>query len=54
MNKLYEKYNGKLKIETIISREKDNNSLYGRIPFLLKNKILEKKLAYKSIVITLM
>jgi ferredoxin--NADP+ reductase len=41
MKKLCTKYNGKLKIQTVISREKNENSLTGRIPFLLKNKILE-------------
>ncbi|QFQ32726.1 ferredoxin--NADP(+) reductase [Buchnera aphidicola (Aphis fabae)] len=41
MKQLYLKYNRKLKIQTIISREKDNDSLLGRIPFLLKNKIIE-------------
>ncbi|QFQ31839.1 FAD-binding oxidoreductase [Buchnera aphidicola] len=44
MKKLYQKYNGKLKIQTIVSREKDRNSLLGRIPFLLKNKIIENKI----------
>jgi ferredoxin--NADP+ reductase len=47
MNKLYKNYNGKLKIETIVSREKTNDSLNGRIPFLLKNHILEKKIGLK-------
>lgn len=42
--KLYKQYNGKLKIQTIVSRENNKNSLHGRIPFLLKNKILEKKI----------
>ncbi|QCO71119.1 FAD-binding oxidoreductase [Buchnera aphidicola] len=42
MKELCKKYNGKLKIQTITSREKNPNSLTGRIPFLLKNKILEK------------
>lgn len=44
MKKLQKKYKGKLKIQTIISREENTNSLTGRIPFLLKNKILEKKI----------
>ncbi|QCI16797.1 ferredoxin--NADP(+) reductase [Buchnera aphidicola (Aphis craccivora)] len=44
MKQLCLKYNGKLKIQTIVSREKDNNSLPGRIPFLLKNKIIENKI----------
>ncbi|QCI23004.1 FAD-binding oxidoreductase [Buchnera aphidicola] len=44
MKELYKKYNGKLKIQTITSRENNINSLTGRIPFLLKNKILEKNI----------
>ncbi|WP_343154232.1 FAD-binding oxidoreductase [Buchnera aphidicola (Aphis aurantii)] len=44
MQKLHSKYNGKLKIQTIVSREKNNNSLLGRIPFLLQTEILEKKI----------
>ncbi|QCI19089.1 FAD-binding oxidoreductase [Buchnera aphidicola] len=44
MEKLCKKYNGKLKIQTILSREKDKNSLSGRIPFLLENKIIEQKI----------
>ncbi|AWH90247.1 ferredoxin--NADP(+) reductase [Buchnera aphidicola (Melanaphis sacchari)] len=47
LKKIHKKYNGKLKIQTITSREKDNNSLFGRIPFLLKNNILEKKIGLK-------
>ncbi|AYN24520.1 FAD-binding oxidoreductase [Buchnera aphidicola] len=47
MKELHKKYNGKLKIETILSREKIDNSLHGRIPFLLKNQILEKKIGLK-------
>ncbi|ALD15501.1 ferredoxin-NADP reductase [Buchnera aphidicola (Aphis glycines)] len=44
MKKLCEKYDGKLRIQTIISREKNNNSLLGRIPFLIKNRVIEKKI----------
>ncbi|QCI17375.1 ferredoxin--NADP(+) reductase [Buchnera aphidicola (Aphis helianthi)] len=44
MKKLYIKYHGKLKIQTIVSREKDNDSLSGRIPFLLAHNIIEKKI----------
>jgi len=44
MKKLQEKYNGKLKIQTILSREKHESSLTGRIPFLLTRKILEKNI----------
>lgn len=43
MKKLCQKYNGKLKIQTIISREQHKESLTGRIPFLINSKILEKK-----------
>ncbi|ANZ22756.1 ferredoxin--NADP reductase [Buchnera aphidicola (Diuraphis noxia)] len=42
MKELRTKYQGKLKIQTILSREKNKNSLTGRIPFLLKNQRLEK------------
>lgn len=42
MEKLAKKYNGKLTIQTIVSREKDHNSLTGRIPDLLDRRILEK------------
>ncbi len=44
MKELYQKYNGKLTIQTVLSREESKNSLTGRIPFLLNNKILEKKI----------
>lgn len=47
MKELYIKYNGKLRIQTIVSREKDNNSLSGRIPFLLKNRMIESKIGLK-------
>ncbi|QCI25759.1 ferredoxin--NADP(+) reductase [Buchnera aphidicola (Sitobion avenae)] len=46
MKELHEKYNGKLKIQTITSREKNKNSLTGRIPFLLKNQTLEKHIGF--------
>lgn len=46
MKELQEKYNGKLKIQTITSREKNNISLTGRIPFLLNSKILEKHIGF--------
>ncbi|WP_425619652.1 FAD-binding oxidoreductase [Buchnera aphidicola] len=42
MKELQKKYNGKLKIQTITSQEKNNHSLTGRIPLLLKNNILEQ------------
>jgi ferredoxin--NADP+ reductase len=44
MNKLYTKYKRKLKIQTIVSREIVHDSLCGRIPYLLKNKVLENKI----------
>lgn len=47
MNKLKEKYKSKLIIQTIISREKKNNSLFGRIPKLINTGELEKKLNKK-------
>ncbi|WWP00598.1 MAG: ferredoxin--NADP(+) reductase [Candidatus Dasytiphilus stammeri] len=43
MEQLKHLYNGKLKIETIISRENFNGSLCGRIPHLIKNGELEKR-----------
>lgn len=46
MNKLHKKYNGKLTIQTITSREIKGNSLTGRIPFLLKNGSLEKNIGF--------
>lgn len=36
MKKLYQKYNGKLKIQTIVSREKDRNSLLEEFLFIKK------------------
>ncbi|QCI17951.1 ferredoxin--NADP(+) reductase [Buchnera aphidicola (Acyrthosiphon lactucae)] len=44
MKELHEKYNGKLIIKTITSREKNKSSLTGRIPFLLHSKVLEKSI----------
>lgn len=41
LKKLQHRYNGKLRIQTIISREKAKHSLTGRIPVLIKNGILE-------------
>ncbi|WP_159715040.1 ferredoxin--NADP(+) reductase [Blochmannia endosymbiont of Camponotus nipponensis] len=43
MQKLKIFYNGKLHIQTIISQEKYPNSLFGRIPTLIENDSLEKK-----------
>ncbi|MCW5196796.1 ferredoxin--NADP(+) reductase [Buchnera aphidicola (Pemphigus obesinymphae)] len=43
INKLKKKHEGKLHIHTIVSREKTDNSLMGRIPNLIKNKELENK-----------
>lgn len=37
-------YNGKLIIQTILSQEQSNRSLYGRIPILIKNNLLEKSI----------
>jgi len=42
MQQLEIEYNGKLRICTLVSREKFINSLYGRIPMLIKNNALEK------------
>nr|BET44463.1 MAG: ferredoxin--NADP(+) reductase [Candidatus Aschnera chinzeii] len=41
MKQLENKYSGKLKIQTIVSREKTSHSLMGRIPLLIKNHQLE-------------
>lgn len=47
MKKLKKKYKGKLKIQTIISREKKTNSLHGRIPNLIDNGKLENSMNEK-------
>lgn len=47
MKKLYSQYNGKLKIQIILSREKKNTCLLGRIPSLLENQLLEKTVGFK-------
>ncbi|XBC44359.1 MAG: FAD-binding oxidoreductase [Buchnera aphidicola (Schlechtendalia peitan)] len=47
MNNLEKKYNGKLKIQTIVSRELTQSTLHGRITTLLENGILEKTLDMK-------
>ncbi|MXP56641.1 ferredoxin--NADP(+) reductase [Pantoea sp. Mhis] len=47
MQKLYYKYMDKLKIITIVSREKNINSLHGRIPQLIKNGDLENAVGLK-------
>lgn len=44
INKLKKKYKEKLITQIIISRENKKNSLFGRIPNLIKNGKLEKKL----------
>ncbi|URJ25066.1 FAD-binding oxidoreductase [Candidatus Blochmannia ocreatus (nom. nud.)] len=47
MHKLQCFYRGKLHVYTIISREDSVHSLFGRIPFLIKNDILEAKVGFK-------
>lgn len=42
MNKLKKKYGDKLLIQTVISREKNINSITGRIPYLIESNILER------------
>ncbi|BAH83471.1 ferredoxin--NADP(+) reductase [Candidatus Ishikawella capsulata] len=42
MEELKEIYQGKLHIQTIISREKKHGHLHGRIPCLIKNNLLEE------------
>ncbi|ANF17275.1 ferredoxin-NADP reductase [Buchnera aphidicola (Schlechtendalia chinensis)] len=44
MHELKKKYDKKLHIKTIVSREITNLSLHGRIPELLRNKSLENEL----------
>ncbi len=41
MQQLQQRYNGKLKIQTIVSREQNTGSLTGRIPTLMQNGQLE-------------
>ncbi|MGP1930700.1 MAG: ferredoxin--NADP(+) reductase [Arsenophonus sp. ET-YP4-MAG3] len=47
MKTLEKKYQGKLKIQTIVSREKKTNSLNGRIPALIENGQLEQSVKTK-------
>jgi ferredoxin--NADP+ reductase len=42
MNKLQLRYQGKLKIHTVVSREQHSGSLHGRIPQLISNGSLER------------
>lgn len=44
IKKLCQNYRGKLRIQTVISREVTKNSLNGRIPTLIENGILEASL----------
>ncbi|CAD83275.1 ferredoxin--NADP reductase [Candidatus Blochmanniella floridana] len=44
MTELQKAYNGKLLIQTILSREYSFNSMYGYIPTLIENNTLEKKI----------
>ncbi|PPI88705.1 ferredoxin--NADP(+) reductase [Candidatus Pantoea edessiphila] len=44
INSLQKKYNGKLQVKTIVSREKIFGSLHGRIPDLISNGELEKSI----------
>ncbi|CAL4325779.1 FAD-binding oxidoreductase [Buchnera aphidicola] len=46
IKKICIKMHGKLKIQTIISRENHHSSLHGRIPYLLQNEQLEKTIGY--------
>lgn len=47
LKNLTQVYNKKLRIITVVSREKHSYSLSGRIPTLIKNKILENKVGFK-------
>ncbi|WP_294912026.1 ferredoxin--NADP(+) reductase [Tatumella sp. UBA2305] len=42
MQQLQQQFNGKLRIQTIVSREKSEGSLTGRIPGLIENGMLEQ------------
>lgn len=44
IRKLQHFYNGKLHVQTIISQEESSGSLFGRIPNLIENDSLEKKI----------
>lgn len=44
MQQLQKKYNNQLFIQTIVSQEHNSYSLHGRIPTLIENNILEKKI----------
>lgn len=44
MIKLTKKYQGQLLIQTILSQEFSSHTLFGRIPNLIENNILEKKI----------
>lgn len=46
IKKIKKKYKNRIIIQTIISREKHNKSITGRIPILLKNKKIEEKIKY--------
>ncbi|UDG81267.1 Flavodoxin/ferredoxin--NADP reductase [Candidatus Profftia lariciata] len=41
MQDLKQRYKGKLRIQTVISRENVTQSLYGRLPMLIQNGLLE-------------
>lgn len=47
MIELQKSYNGKLIIQTILSQEQSSSSLYGRIPKLIENNILENTIGLR-------
>ncbi|WWP02477.1 MAG: FAD-binding oxidoreductase [Candidatus Dasytiphilus stammeri] len=47
MHKLQERYNNKLFIQTITSREKRKETIFGRIPQLIENGSLEKRVNFE-------
>lgn len=47
MQQLEQRYNGKLRIQTVVSREESPGSLTGRIPALIENGSLEAAVGLK-------
>lgn len=47
MQQLEQRYNGKLRIQTVVSREEAPGSLTGRVPALIENGLLEAAVGLK-------
>lgn len=47
MQQLEQRYNGKLQIQTVVSREESPGSLTGRVPALIENGSLEAAVGLK-------